>query len=154
MRLPTKLLIILVLLSIVLAFVPATTRAFQLVPCGGGEYPNACQFKDLITLLIRMINYLITVAALVAMYYILSAGFYLVTALGNEEKIKKNKEAIREAVVGFAIVVLAFVFVNLLVNGILGKSGATRPWWDPKCIYDIKTGCPLGISVNQEDKAQ
>jgi hypothetical protein len=137
-----KLIILVILCSVALIIVPHTTRAFQLVPCGitkdaDGNITDQCKFEDLVFLIVRLINYLISFAAIVAMYHILLAGFNLVTAMGNEEKIKKSKEGITHAVVGFAIVILAFVFVNLLVNGIFGKPGAERKWWDPACVYGI-----------------
>ncbi|MDZ4243744.1 MAG: hypothetical protein U1C57_01430 [Candidatus Doudnabacteria bacterium] len=107
----------------------------------------------MIILIVRLINYLISMAAVVAMYYILLSGFNLVTALGDPEKIKKNKQGVTHAVVGFAIVVLAFVLVNLLVNGIFGKPDAQRNWWSPACLYQFNiTNCPLGAgSANTEE---
>jgi len=132
----------------VLVLIPSPASAFSLVPCGRadqvGTADENCQFRHLIILIIRLINYLISTAAIVAMYYILSSGFNLVTALGDPEKIKKNKLGITHAVVGFAIIILAFVFVNLLVNGIFGDPNAPRNWWSPECLYQFNiTNCPI-----------
>lgn len=116
-----------------------------LVPCGGEGEPQ-CEFKHLVALIVRLINYLITMAALVAIHRVLTIGFDLATSLGNPEKIKKQRQGLTQAVVGFAIIVLAFTFVNLLVNGLFGKPGAERKWWNPECIYDIteiEKKCPL-----------
>ncbi|TSA44791.1 hypothetical protein D4R52_03665 [bacterium] len=142
---------------IALALLPFVAQAFSLVPCGQSGVPATdpaaapCELKHLVLAVIVLTNYLISVAAAVAIYEVLNAGFNLVTSLGNEEKIKKNKEGISNAVVGFGIVILAFIFVNLLVNGLFGNgptSGADkqRPWWDPKCVYQIgdNSGCPMG----------
>ncbi len=139
--------IVAILCSLVLTFFPAQVLAFSLVPCGtaadkGG--PNEiCDFGDLVGLLMRMINYLISVAGIVAMYNILSRGFDLITAVGNPEKIQHAKEGISNALVGFGMILLAFVFINLVVNLIFASPGATRPWWDPQCIYNI-TDPPAG----------
>lgn len=149
LRFPKRVIVtVMVLITASATLLPLPALAFSLVPCGGtGQDP--CQFKHLVFLIIRVINYLISVAAVVAMYYILLNGFNLMTSLGNPEKIKKGKVGIANAVVGFGIVVLAFVFVNLLANGIFGKgpTAAQRSWWDPKCIYGIgeRGDCPLGI---------
>lgn len=131
-------------------FFPLTaSAAFQLVPCGtqrdaSGVVTNQCTFCDLVGVVIRMINYLIGVAVMVAMYFILLNAWNLITSVGNSEKIEKAKTGISNAVVGFGIVILAFVFVNLLVNGIFGKPDAERKWWEPRCIFDITnpSGCP------------
>jgi hypothetical protein len=141
-----KFIIILVLTVVAFDLFPLAAQAFQLVPCGmtvSSQHPATspetapCTFQHLVILLVRMINYLITMAAVVAMYYVLLAGFNLVTAMGNEEKIKKNKEGVAQAVVGFAIILLAFVFVNLLINGLFGQPGVTREWWNLNCLYNI-----------------
>jgi hypothetical protein len=141
-------LVSLVVIGLGLLMVPALSHA-ALVPCGQEVVDpvthvatvTQCTFPDLISMIIIVINYLISVAALVAMYYILTSGFNLIIALGNAEKIQKAKTGLSNAVVGFAIIVLAFVFVNLLVNGLFGKAGATRPWWDPQCIYLPNSSC-------------
>lgn len=137
-----------VLVAVVLIF-PLSVSAFSLVPCGGTEQ-SPCQFKDLVILIVRLINYLMTVAAIVAMYHILLSGWNLITAMGNSEKVKNSREGITQAIVGFAIVVLAFVFVNLLVNGLFGHPNAptdpsrVRKWWDVNCLYNpAAANCPF-----------
>ncbi len=143
MKIPgNKILVGIVLVSLLTLNLPFPVAA-AFVPCGTKANPQQCAFKDLIALIARVINYLMATAAIVAMYYILLSAWNLITALGNEEKIKKAKTGINNAVVGFGMVVLAFVFVNLLVNGIFGKTGATRQWWEAACVFDITQGCPL-----------
>lgn len=139
------LLLLLAALVLGLNFLPQPAAA-AFVTCGGSGQAQ-CTFQDLITVIIRVINYLISMAALVAMYYILLSGWNLIIALGDVEKIQRAKSSIRDAIVGFSIVVLAFVFVNLLVNGLFGSTtGAERKWYDPQCIYLDSSGCPLGAS--------
>ena len=150
-----QILITFLLISVAFAVFPLPASAIILVPCGRtpttgkapGDEPGTkpCQFRDLIVLLIRVVNYMISVAAIVAMYHILAGGFGFITALGESEKIQRAKDTISNAVVGFAMIILAFVFVNLVVNGILGTvngGGGYRRWWDLNCIYDInETSC-------------
>lgn len=121
---------------------PLTTHA-AFVTCGGDGDP--CTFGDLVIMIVRIINYLMAFAGVVAMYYVLVSGFFLITALGNPERIEKAKNGLSNAVVGFAMVALSFVFVNLVVNGILG-SGGTRPWYSPGCLNNLidNPDCPLG----------
>lgn len=147
-----KALLLVVVLGMVIMLVPQAAGA-EFVTCGKtddqGNIIKQCDFEDLIVVIIRVINYLISFAALVAMYYILLAGWNLMTSVGNLDKIQKAKTGISNAVVGFGIIVLAFVFVNLLANGLLGlQGGAQRNWWDPVCIYGVGStgGCPGGIS--------
>lgn len=137
----------LILISALIMILPLPASAFSLVPCGSSEYPEPCQLRHLVILVIRLINYLISVAAIVAMYQILFSGWTAITAMGNTEKIEKAKATISNAVVGFAMIVLAFVLVNLLVNVILGDKDAPREWWRPECIYSINPECPLNNPV-------
>jgi hypothetical protein len=121
---------ILVTFSLLLLTVPGLAFAqsqsgFSLVPCGG-EGQNACTFNDLIVILIRLINLLLAAAGIVAIYYVMMAAWDMVSGLGNPEKITKGKTALRHAVVGFAIILLSFAFINLL----LGLLGITCPWWE------------------------
>jgi len=97
---------------------------------------------------IRLINYLISAAALVAMYQVLLAGWNLIGSMGNAEKAEAAKKGIANAVVGFVIVVMAFVFVNLLTNGIFGSGDPKHPtqWWNVNCIYDITNSTTNGCA--------
>ncbi len=144
-----KIVLILILSSVIALALPISAAAFSLVPCGRsdqvGTVDEHCQLGHLFILIVRMINYLISLAAVVAIYFVLNAGFGMVLAMGNPEKIQTNKESIKNAVVGFAIVILAFIFINLLVNGIFGTSSTSKKWWDPSCLYNITNtanGCP------------
>lgn len=151
------------ILATLLTAAPLPAHAFSLVPCGTAAdqppapwkpgdpipagFPNAqCNLRHLFVAITRIINYLVSISALVAMFYIINAGFGMVFALGNPEYIQKNKQALQQAVVGFGFVVISFVFINLLVNGLLSNPGAERQWWNIDCLFSFNpTGCPLGI---------
>lgn len=148
-----KLLAIFLLVAFLILVIPVPAAGFQLVPCGvsvdsqhpeGSPETKPCTFQHLVILIVRVLNYLITVAAIVAMYMILLASWNLITSVGNSEKIEKAKSGISQALVGLAIIALSFVFVNLLVNGIFSRPSAdTRRWWNVDCIYNIKAvNCP------------
>lgn len=132
------------LLSVVLVAVPGFAQAqTPFVPCGRVDQQDdpanaVCNFQHLVLLIVRIINYLIGVAAIVAMYHVLLAAFDMISSLGKPEKIESGKKTISNAVVGFGIIILVFVFVNLLVNGVLGNAPTeTRQWWNINCIFNI-----------------
>lgn len=115
------------------------SNAFTLIPCGG---PNQkpCTFDDIFRTLVRLINYLLAVSGIVAAYHIVMAGWNMMSALGNAEKITTAKQGLTHAVMGFALVFLAFAIVNLA----LGIFGITCEWWTKpftgddnifKCLY-------------------
>ena len=136
MRLQTKLRFALTYLVVFLLLIlPSSALAqrqsgFSLLPCGTSANPRPCQFDDLVLVIVRVINLLLAISAIVAMYYILLAAWSMVSALGNPEKLTSAKNSLTNAVIGFAMILLSFAFVNLLVQGIFGLENCN--WWsDP-----------------------
>ncbi|HLC89904.1 MAG TPA: hypothetical protein VJG65_03005 [Patescibacteria group bacterium] len=56
---------------------------------------------------------------------ILYAGFVWMTAAGNDEKITAAKKTMVAAIIGAAIVLLAFAITSFVINNLLQATGAT-----------------------------
>jgi hypothetical protein len=109
---------IVILLSLVMLATPLFASARGLVPCGGiNEQP--CTVIDIFYLFARVTNWLISLAGFYAVFQIISAGFWLITTMGNEESITKWKKGLSNAVIGFVVVMLAYMLVNTAVNALL-----------------------------------
>jgi len=70
-------------------------------------------------------------AGLFAVYEIVNAGFWLVASAGEEETITKRKKSLSNAIVGFFIVMAAYMFMNTAVNMLLMSKCAINfasPW--------------------------
>jgi len=113
-------------------FLPVFAFAAGLVPCGGPSDPGPCTIKDIFVIIARVTNILIGIAGIYAVYVIIGAGFWLITTMGNEEAITKNRKALTQAVVGFVLVMMAFMFINTAVNIILIGSE------DKQCKLDLR----------------
>ncbi|MEK7617837.1 MAG: hypothetical protein AAB410_01710 [Patescibacteria group bacterium] len=122
---------IFILLLGLLVLTPFVASAAGLVPCGGPT-ESPCTLKDIFVLAIRTTNTLIGIAAIYAVYTIISAGFWLIVSMGEEEKITKNKKAIVHAVVGFVLTMMAFMIINTVVNLLLLNAS------QQKCQLDLK----------------
>ncbi len=108
---------------------PHISFSAGLVQCGGpGE--AVCKVSDLFIIIARLTTWLIRLAGVYAIYKIVGAGFNLVTALGEEEKITKAKEGISNAVVGFVLVMMAYMFVSFMLNFFMLRGV-------PSCKIDI-----------------
>lgn len=118
--------IIIFTLVALLAF-PYFTQAAGLVPCGG-VYESPCDMQDFFILIARVTNTLIGFAGLYAVYMIIGSGFWLIVNGGDDEKRAGKIMAIQNAVVGFVLVMMAYLFVNTAVNWLL-KS---------KCYIDLR----------------
>lgn len=66
--------------------------------------------------IIAIANRVITLTAVIAIAGIVFAGFHMVSAFGDDEKLKKGKEALKWSVLGFALALLSFPLVNATVN--------------------------------------
>ena len=131
-----KLLFKIILFTALFFIIPYISQADGLVPCGGpSEKP--CTVNDIFIIIARVTNWLISVAGIYLVYLIVNHGFWLIASMGNEEAITTRKKALSNAVVGFALVMFAFMFINTAVNFILGPGLFKRLDPDPKCNLDL-----------------
>ena len=130
---------------IVLLAAPLVVQAqarsnFSLTFCGGANQ-NPCSFDDLTTAIVRLVNFLFACAAIVAAFHIVQSGWKMMSSQGNPEKLTAAKDAFKHAVMGFALVLVSFAVVNLVL-GIMGITNCN--WWvgpysgsssSLKCLY-------------------
>jgi len=118
-----KLLLTAILLTTVFFSVPLYSQARGLVPCGGykadGTREAPCNVCDIFSIVAIATNWLVSVAGIYAVFQIVNAGFWLTISMGNEENIKKWRDALSNAVIGFVLVMIAFILVNTVINYIL-----------------------------------
>lgn len=86
-----------------------------LVPCDGSD----CDFGALIELGQRIINWLLTIAALIGAVMFAYAGVRYITAGGNEEQIKSATSIFKTVFFGIIIALAAWLVVELLVSTLL-----------------------------------
>lgn len=132
----------------VAALVAAPVRfslAAGLVPCGGTGQ-NPCTVLDAFALVAIVTNWLIAMAGLYAVYKIVGHGFWLVVSMGNEENITTHKAGLTDAVLGFVLVMLSFMFINTVVNFLLTRDAAVHN--NPNCKLDL-TNPTAYLVINQ-----
>ena len=128
MKPKTKFIIILAVLSLSLSPLLAYGQSgFEIVKCGrdikkqGNEIIGECTLTDLKNMTIRVVNYLFAWSWLVALLFILWAGWGMINAGGDNEKITAAKSGLTSAIIGFFIVTVAFILVNLITMILTGK---------------------------------
>jgi len=123
-------LIISLVSALLVLFAPLLAQAFSLIPCGGYSTASTapCTINDFFYLIARLINWLITVGGIYAVFHIIISGFRMVISQGNQEAVKKAQEGVANAIIGFALVLAAFLIVNTVVNSLLLS----------KCKVDLK----------------
>jgi hypothetical protein len=120
---------------------PYLASARGLVPCGGYKDASGvtreapCTFTDIFVLIAEATDWLIGMAGVYAVFKIIDGGFWLVVSMGNEETITQRKEEVTDAVLGFVLVMLAFMLVNTVVNFMITRSFVTTT--NPECRLDL-----------------
>src|SRR3989338_5024718 len=82
----------------------------------GGEEP------DLANILGLTVNYLFGVVGIVFLTFILIGGYLWMSATGNEDRIKKAKTFILNALFGLITVFMAYAVVWLILNALKGAT--------------------------------
>ena len=99
----------------------ALKDAGALVQCWGTN----CGWNELISLINRIIRFLITVAAVVVVLMIAWAGWKLVSARGNAQALGDAKSALGKAIAGFVLVLTAWLIVDVVARALLGDEFET-----------------------------
>lgn len=72
-----------------------------------------------------VLNWLITFAGVVALFFIIYAGIKYVRSGGDQEKIKSARETLTYAIIGLVIILLSFGIINL-IGAITGATCITQ----------------------------
>jgi threonine/homoserine/homoserine lactone efflux protein len=62
---------------------------------------------------------LLSLITLVAVAYVLWAGFQILTAWGDEEKVKSGRKTIINVIIGIVVMWLAYWIVTLILNALV-----------------------------------
>jgi hypothetical protein len=91
---------------------------------GGGtiSLPNPLSCENLGCIIKEIISELQKLAIPIVIIMVLIGGFQIMTAGGNEEKIKQGKSTIWWAVMGYVVILLANGLV-LVIESVLGAKG-------------------------------
>ncbi len=75
-----------------------------------------CSLTDLLDLIFNMINYLLGAAGTIALLFLVWGGLKMLLSGGNPEQVKEAKSTITNAIIGFVIILAAYIIINLLVS--------------------------------------
>ncbi len=75
--------------------------------------------RTLNQLIVDIINWVIGLAALVAVVMLIYAGYLYITANGDENKVSSATKTLTFAIVGLVVVFIAVLLVNFVLNSVL-----------------------------------
>ncbi len=93
----------------------------------GEEYAEGTQLGDTDPriILARGVQLALTFLAIIAVIIIMYAGFLWMTSNGQEDKISKAKNTLKNAIIGLVIILAAFAIVSFVLNTIGGMFGGS-----------------------------
>ncbi len=97
----------------------ATTNLASVKAGAGTNYGNA----DLPTLIGRFVSIILGVMGIILVVYIIMAGVAYMTAAGDDKKIQKAKDNIKNAIIGMFIILAAYS-ISTFVISLLVTAGA------------------------------
>lgn len=124
--------LILVAVMLILVVQPYAAQAQGIVNCGtrgsgydaNGQPVTPCTFKHFFELIYFVVNTLISMAGLVAIFFIVWGGAQMLLSAGNMDKVQEAKRTIWNAILGLVLVLMAYLIVSFVVSLIMpGASG-------------------------------
>ena len=118
-----------------------------LIPCGHGSDPNnRCTLCDLFVGIGRIIDWGRNILVAVALAALVIGGIMYIVSAGNQQMMESAKNVIKQALIGVAIVLGAWLIINTIIWLLVVKSdmgvGAGN-WWN----FDCGGGANGGIDV-------
>jgi hypothetical protein len=94
----------------------AASAAGQLpVPPGLEAVPGLNNNKYTLNgLIIRVITWILAITLAVDVLFMIIGGFLYITSAGNEERAKKGRTTVINAIIGLVIIILAYVIANVV----------------------------------------
>ena len=111
----------------------------------GGPY---LQGADLVHLVQHAIQLAILLSALVATIMFVYAGFLYVTAAANAENLEKAKRVFSTVLIGFVLVLTAWLIVDLILTTLTPHKDGFGFWVSIECESFSELGDAVGSTVN------
>lgn len=93
-------------------------------PDGGAKFINplgkGASANSIGSFLVRIINWLLGLSAILALLSLVVGGLRMITAIGNDQGIAKAKTIVLWALIGLAVIALSYVMVQIVLFGVLG----------------------------------
>jgi len=118
LRIITISIFVFIFLTPFIVFADATTTGI-LPPCVSS--PTGCVFNDFLTLAQNIIDFVLKISVTVAVIMFTWAGILYLTASGDKGNIEKAHKIFTSVLIGFIIVISAWLIINTIANALLDK---------------------------------
>ena len=116
-----------VALALTLSTAPLAASALSLPGCNS-FIGIRCDGNNSVTgLILIVINWMLALAGLVAVLFLIIGGFWFITSAGNEETAEKGKSTVINAIIGIVVIVLSYVIVTVISNLVSNPNTVSAP---------------------------
>ncbi len=84
--------------------------------CGKVSGLNCNDVKDVNGLILTVINWILGITLAIDVLFMIFGGFLYITSAGNEDRAKKGKNTVVNAIIGLVIIILAYFLANVVAN--------------------------------------
>jgi hypothetical protein len=132
MKINTTFIKSLAVLALLAAPVAAFAQLNQNVPDNTGFFTNlfgctagATGSSNVLCILRAVLMFILSIAFIVAVIFLVIGGFRYITSQGNEEGIEKAKGTITNAIIGIVVIVLAWIILTIVLNLVQSGTAGT-----------------------------
>ncbi len=122
----------------------------------GQMIPSAPDWGCIMQTVQNTVNFAITLGMIIAILYIVYSGFLFVMSAGNPSSREAAKTRLTNVVIGFVVVLAAWLVVDFVMKRLYGESGEWGPWnailaedGKPHCLQVAKPPKALPSIVGQ-----
>jgi len=137
-----------------LVFPMATARAIELVPCATTAHPETCTLCHLVIGFHNLVTFFRNILITIALAGIFFSGLLYVISAGSEGLITQAKAFLRASLIGFAVVLGAWLIVNVTMQLLSAKSDLgieIRNWNEFECKQKPLVTAELKTSCNEKE---
>jgi hypothetical protein len=98
-----------------------------LVTCGNVGQPD-CDLCTLVQMVDRVLDFLFVLLTLAAVLMVMYAGFQLVMSQGNSGAMEKAKGMVGNIIIGFIIVLAAWLIIDTVMKGLVKENSGFGQW--------------------------
>lgn len=99
-----------------------------LVTCGYAKDSYDCNFCTFMSMVDKIITFVFTLMVMGAVLMLVYAGFKLVVSQGNEHAMQETKGMISNVIIGFVIVMSAWLIVDTMMKALLRTDSGFGVW--------------------------
>ena len=111
----------------------SVTYAAGLVPCGGPTEPM-CRVCDFIVMGQDLMTWFISAAAAFIALMIAFGGMKMVMSAGNAGAVSEGKEIMTNSIIGFFILLGAWLIVNTVLMLVMSDGKGVEVWGSVECV--------------------